>query len=183
MSRLTVTEKEHWKSRIESRIQKAINLLEIQKPTLMTSVKIEAKRRTHEALGIEKQVALIAKNQESIKKLQSQEQELTDAMYSQVLGRKREPSEYQRQMQNEFNALVTKKNAQFEEELLSETPIGKDILRLRVEMESLLDTVWLATSSMQIRDLWTRVSSVIGDQATELQQRILSATSDPERSE
>lgn len=183
MSRLTVTEKEHWKSRIENRIQKAISLLEVQEPTLMSNVKLEAKRRTYEALGIETQITQIERNKESIKTMQSQEQELMDAMYSQVLGRKREPSEYQWQMQNEFNALVTKKNAQFEEELLGETPVGKDILRLQSEMESLLDTVWLATSSVQIRDLWMRVSSVIGDEATELQQKILASTSDENKSE
>ncbi len=39
MSRLTVTEKEHWKERIERRISKAISDLEAEAPTLMPSIR------------------------------------------------------------------------------------------------------------------------------------------------
>jgi len=56
---------------------------------------------------------------------------------------------------------------------LKDSAIGKEILKLRAEKDALLDTVWLATSSAQIRDLWSRVSEVLGDPATPLQQQIL----------
>jgi hypothetical protein len=67
-----------------------------------------------------------------------------------------------------------------EEELLAETPLGQQILKLRAEKEALLDTVWLATSSSQIRDLWSRVSVVLGEEETPLQRQILSQD-DPSR--
>lgn len=183
MSRLTVTEKEHWKSRIENRIRKAITLLEIQEPGLMGTIEAEAKLKAHKVLGVDKQLEKIAVLQASIKQMQEQEVELTIAMRAKALGRERKSSESKWEMESEFSALVTKQKAKFEEELLLESPVGKEVLRLRVEMESLLDTVWLATSSVQIRDLWMRVSSVIGDEATELQQRILASTSDENKSE
>jgi hypothetical protein len=37
--------------------------------------------------------------------------------------------------------------------ILSQSPLGQRILKLRAEQESLLDTVWLSTSTVQIRQL------------------------------
>ena len=60
-----------------------------------------------------------------------------------------------------------------EDELLKDSPLGRQILKLRAEKDALLDTVWLATSSAQVRDLWSRVSAVLGEEVTPLQQQIL----------
>jgi hypothetical protein len=45
---------------------------------------------------------------------------------------------------------------------------------LRREREDLLDTVWLATSPAQVKDLWQKLGSVLGDEYTPLQQEALS---------
>ena len=42
----------------------------------------------------------------------------------------------------------------FEREILKESDTGRTILQLKREKEELLDTVWLATSPVQIRKLW-----------------------------
>ena len=74
---------------------------------------------------------------------------------------------------SEFSDVHGKHRDRIENELLKDSAIGQEILKLRTEKEALLDTVWLATSNAQIRDLWNRVSLVLGDEATDLQQSIL----------
>ena len=57
--------------------------------------------------------------------------------------------------------------------MLADDPIGREISRLEVEKDSLLDTIWLATSPTQIRQLWTRVGELLGDEPTTLERDAL----------
>ena len=61
-----------------------------------------------------------------------------------------------------------------ETELLAADPLGRKILELQLEQEDLLDTVWLATSPVQIKQLWSRVAEILHQQPTALQQHALS---------
>ena len=60
-----------------------------------------------------------------------------------------------------------------EEQLLAGDAVGKEIVRLQAERERLLDTVWLATSSVQIRTLWPKVGELLGDETTQLERDAL----------
>ena len=73
----------------------------------------------------------------------------------------------------EVDNAVARRQAVHEEELLAETEPGLRILKLRQEKENLLDTVWLATSSKQIKELWSKVAEILGDEQTPLQQDAL----------
>ena len=44
---------------------------------------------------------------------------------------------------------------------------------MRQEKESLLDTVWLACSAKQIKDLWNEVDDLLGGSQTKLQREAL----------
>lgn len=44
------------------------------------------------------------------------------------------------------------------------------MIKLRLEKENLLDTVFLATSPIQIRTLWRQVSDFLGDELSQLQK-------------
>ena len=68
---------------------------------------------------------------------------------------------------------VQLRRAVHEEELLAESERGRKILELRREKEDLLDTVWLACSIKQVKDLWQRVAEVLNDQPTPLQRDVL----------
>ena len=57
-----------------------------------------------------------------------------------------------------------------EETLLREHELGRQIAQLRLERENLLDTVFLATSPVQVRDLWQKVSDLLGDELSQLQR-------------
>ena len=56
---------------------------------------------------------------------------------------------------------------------MNATPLGQQIQNLKREQEELLDTVWIATSPVQIAKLWSRVVALLGDSLTDLQQETL----------
>jgi hypothetical protein len=65
---------------------------------------------------------------------------------------------------------VLARQAVHEAELLAEAEGGREVLRLRREKENLLDTVWLATSPQQVKDLWRKVAELLGEEPTALQR-------------
>lgn len=174
MSRLTVTEKAHWKERIERRVDKAIAELEAQDPQLMPTILAQAEDLAHQALGTRQHHRKLESLRKQIKSLEEERDETERAMWLHALGADGlRFGEYS--AKNRFSELHRKRSARIEEEQLQASPLGSRILQLRAEKDSLLDTVWLATSSSQIRELWSRVSSVLGEEATPLQQQILAA--------
>lgn len=175
MSRFSVTEKEHWKSRIENRLDKAIESLQAKDVTLMPAIRNKASLEAHKALGTAKMQAKIDSIRQQRQTLQTEQEQLEAAMYRHALGEEA-VSQASYHNASRFSQLHRQTQARFEADLLAESAIGQEILKLRAEKEALLDTVWLATSSVQIRDLWSRVSQVLGDEATELQRRILDET-------
>lgn len=54
--------------------------------------------------------------------------------------------------------------------ILAASKRGRRIVALREEKENLLDTVWLATSPKQIKELWDHVSDLLDSKTTRLQQ-------------
>jgi hypothetical protein len=68
---------------------------------------------------------------------------------------------------------VHKRQAVHEDELLAQDDLGRKILRLRQEKDNLLDTVWLASSPQQLKDLWQKVSDLLGEDQTPLQKEAL----------
>jgi hypothetical protein len=68
---------------------------------------------------------------------------------------------------------------QFRAELLAQDPHGQRILKLEQDKEDLFDTVWLATSPSQIKELWSRVSTLLGEPPTGLQKEALDIPADP----
>ena len=74
---------------------------------------------------------------------------------------------------HEVDNAVNRRQAVHEDELLAESEIGQRILKLREEKDNLLDTVWLATSPKQIKELWSKVADLLGDDQTQLQRDAL----------
>lgn len=56
---------------------------------------------------------------------------------------------------------------------MSKHPQGRRLLELEEEQTNLLDTVWLATSSKQIKSLWEKTTKVLGGKETRLQKEAL----------
>jgi hypothetical protein len=74
--------------------------------------------------------------------------------------------------------VISHRQKRFERELLAENEQGQRILQLQNEQEELLDTVWLATSSVQIKELWNRVTRLLNQPPTNLQQEALDIPAD-----
>ena len=72
-------------------------------------------------------------------------------------------------------ATITKRQAVHKDELLADHELGGQVLKLRAEKDRLLDTVWLACSSAQIKQLWSSVTRLLGDEPTELERDTLAS--------
>jgi hypothetical protein len=57
-----------------------------------------------------------------------------------------------------------------EEEAPADDPIGREIARREAERENLLDTVRLATSPTAIKQQWTKVGALLGDEPSALER-------------
>jgi hypothetical protein len=60
-----------------------------------------------------------------------------------------------------------------EEEVLAADKLGREVLKLRIDRERLLDVVWLATSSVQVRALWSKVSELLGEVPRRLEREAM----------
>jgi hypothetical protein len=60
-----------------------------------------------------------------------------------------------------------------EKEILHESEVGRKILGLEREREELTDTIWLATSPVQIRSLWKDFTAMVTEEPTELQKQAM----------
>ena len=69
---------------------------------------------------------------------------------------------------------IARRQAAHQEQMLADDPIGREIARLGAEKENLLDTVWLAASPAQIKQLWSKVAELLGDEPTTLEREALS---------
>ena len=175
MSHLTVTEKQHWKERIAKRIDRRIEALCASEPSLMDRVERQARERAVHSLGLAEMDAEARALEEQEQQLERRQREVFRAMLATV---RRVPVEdipetcYLRLPDEVANA-VRKRQAVHEEELLAEDALGQQIVRLRREKENLLDTVWLAASGQQIKELWKKVAELLADEPTPLQQEAL----------
>ena len=149
---LTIKEKEHWKERISARIQKAIDHIYMSHAVgFKEDVRRQARQRVLERLGVKADCELADKLDVEVKSLQAKKENLRRRITDQLrsLGHAIHTYDIDRGVE-----MIISSQAELAElEVLSETSTGRAILRLKDEQEQLLDTVWLATSPVQIREL------------------------------
>jgi hypothetical protein len=174
MPNLTVTEKEHWKVRIARRIDKRLESLTASEPAFLERIREQARQRALQSLGL---VAIQAEADtlaEQKLEFERREQQAHRALLAAV---RRVPMErvedYYHGVQVEVNQAIQRRQTIHEVELLAEDPLGQQILHLRQEKENLLDTIWLASSPQQIKELWKKVVDLLGDEQTALQKEAL----------
>ena len=175
MSGLTVTEKEHWKSRIARRIDKRIETVTAGDPNFFERIERDARQRALESLGLAEYQAELDQLQRQKETLEKREKRLHKTMLAKIRGV--EPDDlddyYSYRHDSEVDNAVRKRKAVHEDELLAESELGQQVLKPRSEKESLLDTVWLAASTKQIKELWHKVAELLGDGQTQLQRDAL----------
>ena len=175
MPSLSVAEKSHWKDRISKRIDKKIEAILAGEPSLMDRVQEQARQRAVQSLGLaELQAELDALTRQQVE-LERQEHHLRRAMLAVV---RRCPVDqvdehYCRSQPHDVSQAIQRRQTVHEDELLAEDDVGRTILRLRHERDNLLDVVWLATSPAEVKQLWQKVTELLGDEPTALQREAL----------
>ena len=182
---VTVAEKFHWKDRIASRIDRRVEaMVSAEDPGLLQRVSKEANERAVHSLGI-------ADLQRRMERIERQRKEL-DAAERRVRAERRalvNGTEAEAEMENlrwfagpdhEVDRAVRQRAEAIEPDILAESELGRRVLALRAEKENLLDTVWLATSGSQIKELWGRVNELLGVQPTALEAEALRIAPEPE---
>lgn len=174
---ITVMEKEHWKERIAQKIERAIKeLVEQHDPAFIVRIKEEAAKLAVESLGGTQYVSDLKMLEEKKADLgvdiEHFQQRLADLATK--AGIKPKPYYYNSRDQIAlWNEAVSARQETVEKELLSKDLLGQRILKLRNEQEALLDTVWLSTSAVQIRELWRDVTELVSGELSELQKKVL----------
>ena len=175
MSGLTVTEKQHWKDRIARRIDKRIETLAAAEPNLMDRIQREARHATLVSLGLAAWQTELDEIKQQKEALDKREERIERSMLAQVRGVPldsiNEYSGYRHS--DEVERAVKRRQAVHEDELLAQNPTGQQILAMRREKENLLDIVWLATCSGELKTLWSKVSELLQDEPTRLERDAL----------
>jgi hypothetical protein len=176
MANLTVAEKTHWKDRIQARIDRKIDQITAGESGLIERIRHEARGRALKSLGLagyQDELDRIAAQRAELDRRDSQ---VRKEMLAKVRGVSADDLDCYSRVHDhpEIRAAITKRAALHEEELLSGHDLGQQVLRLRAERDNLLDVIWLATSPLQVRQLWTKVSELLGEDPTPLEREALS---------
>lgn len=172
---LTTTEKQHWRDRIGKRIDKKIAAITALEPGLYARIESEARARAIESLGIAELMAEQEHVEQQQKALESREEQLSRQVLSLLRGVPPQTIDTYAVTRSdiEVNNAIKARQMVHEESLLREHDLGRQIVQLRLERENLLDTVFLATSPIQIRSLWEKVSDLLGDELSQLQREAM----------
>lgn len=173
MPALTVAEKTHWKDRLSKRIDRRIEALTAEDPQLLNRVHEQARQRVLESLGL----AAVQRELEAVRKEKDKLDEREDELKTQLLATVRRVHIHQvgstYGCEAEVNSAIKTRVEAHEEQLLTNSDVGRRIVDLRREKDNLLDVVWLASSSIQIKELWGKVAELLGDEATRLEREVL----------
>ncbi len=176
MAGLTVTEKEHWKERIDRRIARRIETITTQDQGLLERIKEAARCQAIASLGLAELDAEARQIDQQQEALEERERLVQRTMLARVRGIPVEAvsTGYAGHVDRSLiDKAIDRRQVVHEERLLAEHELGRHIVALRQERERLVDTVWLATSSAAIRELWAKVGRLLGDEPTQLERDAL----------
>ena len=144
MPGLSVSEKNHWKERLSKRIDKRLETIAAEDPNLLDRVKRQARIAAMQSLNLadlQTEIDDIEREEETLDKRKSL---LNRTMLARVrsvpletIDQHYSPTHYHNEVEN----AIKSRQAIHEDELLAECEVGRRILTLRREKESLLDCV------------------------------------------
>lgn len=172
---LTLTEKEHWVARFAQHIEKRVEAIAAEDPLLLERIGRESRRRALASLGLlDWQTELEAIEQQMLA-LEQRKRLVKRSMLAHIRGVAVEDiDDYENHRHHrEVQKAVERRQAVHQDELLGESEIGQYILELRKEKENLWDAVWLATSLMQIQELWSKLTELLNVEPTPLEREAL----------
>ena len=175
---IRVAEKTHWKERIGKRIdQRVETLVAKQDPLLLQRVVEQARAKAYESLAIDAQQRELEALQKQKEEIERREKRLKADQRAVINGTavedELERGGYYGRHDHEAEQAVKARAKALEADILAESDLGKQVLTLRGEKDNLLDTVWLATSCSQIKELWEQVNALLELKPTALEEKAL----------
>ena len=163
---ITITERQHWKNRIQAKLNQRIGFLRASSPALLEVIDEQAKDKVRRALDLDSDFAHYESLEADLKQLATEKENLLEEMALKVFGKELPYNISLRDIRSEISTLED----QEAEEILLEHPLGQQLASLEAEREEMLDAILLATSVPQIIDLWERVTGLITDQPLQPEQ-------------
>jgi len=179
MPGLTTTEKEFWKTRIAARIGERIEAIHARRPAPFDRSRREAHALALRSLGLAEAYAELEAVKAEVEALDRRRKSAKRAMLARLRGVPLEDVAdgvhlgYGGELPHEAAEAVRKRQALHEAESLADDPIGREIARREVERENLLDAVRPAVSPTRIKQPWTKVGALLGDEPTGLEREAL----------
>jgi hypothetical protein len=175
MPSLTVTELAYWQRRIGRKLDRKMEALVASEAGLLAWIGQLARQQALQSLGLaglQTELDAIVAQQED---LQRQEMRVHQAMLAVVrqVAVDEVAVGHCGSQHPVVSRAIQKRQASHEEELLAQDERGREILRLRREQENLLETLWLATAPQQLKELWKKISELLGEELTQLQMTAL----------
>jgi hypothetical protein len=167
---ITVTEKQELKSIINKRIDRTVSQIETAQAKRIGELKEKAREQAISSLEVADFIAEERDSQASIKRIE----EARDRMRNETAKRLGiEESCHYWKPQEKIEEIIEKETSRRYQILLAETDFGAEIKRLEEEQEAMLETVWAATSSSQVKELFKRVNDVLRESPTALGAKAL----------
>ncbi len=181
MPGLSVTEKNHWRDRIAARIDKATERVRARHPGLFDRVRRKAHAEALRSLGLAEAYAELESIRAAEAELARRKKQAQRAMVAALRGIPIDEApdninaRFGPELPLPYEAAeaISHRQATHRDRLLADDPVGREIARLEAEKDNLLDTVWLAASPAQIKQLWTKVGELLGDEPTALEREAL----------
>ncbi|MCA9124888.1 MAG: hypothetical protein H6822_20205 [Planctomycetaceae bacterium] len=159
--------------RIAKRIESRLQTLSLQQPRFLEETRTQARERAIDSLGVRKYQERLDAIKKQAKRLDAREERTQREMLARIRDVPISQIGVYFSVDSEVENSIAQRQSVYEDELLAETDLGREILALRSEKENLLDTVWLATSPMQMKELWKEVDQLLGGSPTKLQREAM----------
>ena len=181
MPGLSVTEKQHRLDRIAARIELAAEKIRAAHPALFDRVRREAHAEALSSLNLAGPYAELEAVRAAEAELCRRKKQAQRAMIAALRGIPIDEvpdsinARFGPELPLPYEAAeaIARRQAAHQGRLLADDPIGLEIARLEAEKDGLLDTVWLACSPAQIKQLWAKVMELLGDEPTALGREAL----------
>lgn len=172
---LTISEKEYWRNRIEKRIEQKVEAICAKEPCLIERLQQESRQRTLASLGLlEWQTELDAIEHQKAR-LEIRRREIERSMLAHIRGVSvKDIDDYESYRHHrEVDQAIARRQAVHHDELLAESEIGQDILKLRAGKGTLIDAVWLSTSRKQVQEIWLKMTELLKDEQSSFEREAL----------
>ena len=159
---ITVTEKQELRDIINKRMKKKIEALDLKNAAEFGVMRVDARNIALKEMGLDEYMTRYDDICATIKRLDKERDQLTEvAAAAAGIEEGYRPHHLIEQRVNTAQEAVFNR-------MLADHPVGQKIVALQKEQEHMLETVWVATSSAQVKELFRKVNEVLDESPTDL---------------